>query len=45
MNFNVKKAKLDDAAELKKLQALRQKANKDRKGYWSNRIDEHFGLK
>lgn len=45
MNFNVNKAKMDDAAELKKLQNLRKKANKDRKDYWSKRIDEHFGLK
>ena len=45
MNFDVKKTKMNDAAELKKLQNLRKKANKDRKVYWNKRIDDHFGIK
>lgn len=28
--------------ELEKLQALRAKANKERKTYWSKKIDFHF---
>jgi hypothetical protein len=31
--------------ELEKLQALRKKANKKRRSYWTSRIDSHFGLK
>ena len=34
-----KKAK----TELERLQALRSKANKDRKEYWQKKVDEHFG--
>ena len=29
--------------ELERLQALRAKANKNRKAYWTKKIDEHFG--
>lgn len=31
--------------ELKKLQELRKKANKNRKPYWQKRVDAYFGLK
>ena len=31
--------------ELKKLQSLRTKANKNRKPYWQSKVDEYFGLK
>jgi hypothetical protein len=34
--------KKSKTSELEKLQALRSKANKERKGYWNQKIDNHF---
>jgi len=40
MNGHLRSSK--KTSELEKLQALRAKANKDRKAYWSKKINDHF---
>ena len=40
MNGHLRSSK--KKTELEKLQALRAKANKDRKPYWNKKIDDHF---
>ena len=40
--YQIKRRQMDEKVELEKLQRNRSKANKTKKSYWQNRIDEFF---